>query len=69
MQGTQEKNNLESFIELNNKNMKEKQKCDFVITQFDKSLRDIVTQHTRDTLGHRGNAKYIEMLIKKDLRL
>lgn len=49
--------------------MKDKEKCDFIITQFDKGLRDIVTQHTRNTLGHRGNAKYIEALIRKDLGL
>jgi len=48
---------------------KTNEKCDFLITQFDKGLRDIVTQHTRNTLGHRGNAKYIESLIRKDLKL
>lgn len=46
-----------------------KEKCDFLITQFDRELRDIVTQHTRYTLGLRGSAKYIEGLIRKDLGL
>ena len=49
--------------------MKQKEKCDFVITNFNKELRDIVTQHTRNTLGLRGNATYLEALIRKDLRL
>ncbi len=48
--------------------MKEKEKCDFLITQFDRELRDICTVHTK-FLGHRGNARYIETLIRKDLGL
>ena len=49
--------------------MKEKEKCDFLITQFDRELRDICTAHTRNTLKYRGNARYIEELIRKDLDL
>lgn len=43
-----------------------KEKCDFLITQMDRKIRDAVTAHTRN-LGMRGNAKYIENLIRKDL--
>ncbi len=49
--------------------MRDKKTCDFLITGFSKELRDICTQHTRNTLKYRGNARYIEDLIRKDLGL
>ena len=40
----------------------------FTIYGFSRKIRDACTAHTR-SLGQRGNARYIERLIKKDIAL
>lgn len=48
---------------------KQKIKVDFLIRNFDREVRDAVTFHTQKVLGHKGNAKFIESLIRKALKL
>lgn len=39
------------------------------VTNFDKDVRDALMHHCQEVLGHKGANKYLERLIKKDLKL